>query len=87
MYRYTDHARKRMVSREISEDEIKAAVEKGDLEFTKIDEKGRGTEYTRSIELKDPFPRKIMVGWTYDGDDVLILSIYEVKRKWRQERT
>ncbi len=87
MYKYTDHAKKRMVSREISEDEIKAAVEKGDLEFTRIDEKGRGTEYTHSIELKDPFPRKIMVGWTYDGDDVLILSIYEVKRKWRQKRT
>lgn len=87
MYKYTDHAKKRIVSREISEDEIKAAVEKGDLEFTRIDEKGRGTEYTHSIELKDPFPRKIMVGWTYDGDDVLILSIYEVKRKWRQKRT
>lgn len=87
MYKYTDHAKKRMVSRKISEDEIKTAVEKGDLEFTRIDEKGRGTEYTHSIELKDPFPRKIMVGWTYDGDDVLILSIYEIKRKWRQERS
>ena len=66
MYKYTDHARKRMVSRGIGDAEIKAAVEKGDLEFTRIDEKGRGTEYTHSIELKDPFPRKIMVGWTYE---------------------
>jgi hypothetical protein len=83
MYKYTDHARKRMVSREISENEIIAAIEKGDLEFTRIDEKGRGTEYTHSIELKEPFSRKIMVGWTYDEDDILILSVYEVKRRWR----
>jgi hypothetical protein len=83
MYKYTDHARKRMVSREISENEIIAAIEKGDLEFTRIDEKGRGTEYTHSIELKEPFSRKIMDGWTYDEDDILILSVYEVKRRWR----
>jgi len=43
----------------------------------------RSKEYTHSIELKDPFWRKIMVGWTYDADDVLILTLYEVKRKWR----
>lgn len=72
MYKYTDHAKKMM-----------AAIEKGELEFTRIDEKGRGTEYTHSIELKETFPRKIMVGWTYDKEDVLILTVYEVKRKWR----
>ncbi len=82
MYKYTDHARKRMASRQISDDEIKAAVETGELEFTRIDEKGRGTEYTHSIELKEPFPRKIMVGWAYDKSDILVLSVYEVKRKW-----
>ncbi|MFA4935965.1 MAG: DUF4258 domain-containing protein [Candidatus Methanoperedens sp.] len=85
LYKYTDHAKKRMVSRQISEDEIKAAVEMGALEFTRIDENSRGTEYTHSIELKEPFPRKIMVGWTYDEDDVLVLSVYEVKRRWRKE--
>ncbi len=85
MYKYTDHARKRMASRDINEDEIKAAVEKGDLEFTRINENGRGMEYTHSIEIKEPFPRKIMVGWTYDVDDILIFTVYEVKRKWRQE--
>ena len=82
MYKFADHARKRMVSREISEEDVIAAVEKGELEFTRTDEKGRGTEYTHSIEL-NPFWRKIMVGWTYDADDVLILTLYEVKRKWR----
>ncbi len=83
MYKYTDHASKMMAAREIIEQEVQAAIEKGDLEFTRIDEKERGTEYTHSIELKEPFPRKIMVGWTYDKDDVLILTVYEVKRKWR----
>ena len=83
MYKYTDHARKRMASRQISEDEIITSVENGELEFTKIDEKGRGMEYTHSIELKEPFLRKIMVGWTYDKDDILVLSVYEVKRRWR----
>jgi len=58
-------------------------IEKGELEFTRINEKGRGMEYTHSIELKEPFPRKIMVGWTYDNEDVLILTVYEVKRRWR----
>jgi hypothetical protein len=72
-----------MSSRQISEDEIKAAVETGELEFTRIDEKSRGTEYTHSIELKDSFLRKIMVGWTYDKDDVLVLSVYEIQRRWR----
>lgn len=72
-----------MDSRQISENEIKAAVETGELEFTRIDEKGRGTEYTHSIELKEPFLRKIMVGWTYDENDILVLSVYEVKRGWR----
>ncbi len=83
MSKFTDHARRRMASREISEDEIKAAIEKGDLEFTRIDEKGRGTEYTHSIELKEPFIRKIMVGWAYDENDIIILSVYEIRRKWR----
>lgn len=83
MYKYTDHAKKMMAAREIIEQEVQAAIEKGELEFTRIDEKGRGTEYTHSIELKETFPRKIMVGWTYDKDDVLILTVYEVKRKWR----
>lgn len=83
MYKYTDHAKKRISSRQISEDEIKAAVETGELEFTRIDENGRGMEYTHSIELKEPFLRKIMVGWTYDKDDVLVLSVYEIKRRWR----
>jgi hypothetical protein len=82
MYKFSDHARKRMASRKISEDDVINAVENGDLEFSKIDEKGRGTEYTHSIELKDPFWRKIMVGWTYDKDDILILTLYEIKRKW-----
>jgi hypothetical protein len=82
MYKYSDHARKRMASRKISEDDVKAAIENGELEFTRIDEKGRGTEYTHSIELKDPLWRKIMVGWTYDEDDILILTLYEIKRKW-----
>jgi len=71
-----------MASRKISEDDVKAAIENGELEFTRIDEKGRGTEYTHSIELKDPLWRKIMVGWTYDEDDILILTLYEIKRKW-----
>ncbi|MDO9097724.1 MAG: DUF4258 domain-containing protein [Candidatus Methanoperedens sp.] len=83
MYKYTDHASKMMAAREIAEQEVQAAIEKGELEFTRIDEKGRGAEYTNSIELKDNFPRKIMVGWTYDKDDILILTVYEVKRKWR----
>jgi len=85
LYKYTDHARKRISSRQIGEDEIKAAVENGELEFTRIDEKSRGTEYTHSIELKEPFLRKIMVGWTYDKNDILVLSVYEIKRKWRKE--
>lgn len=85
MYKYTDHARKRMASREINEDEIKAAIEKGELEFTRIDEKSRGTEYTHSTELKNSIIRKIMVGWTYDEEDILVLSVYEVKRRWRKE--
>ncbi len=72
-----------MASRQISEEDAIAAIEKGELEFTRIDEKGRGTEYTHSIELKDASCRKIMVGWTYDRDDILILTLYEVKRKWR----
>jgi hypothetical protein len=55
MYKFSDHARKRMASRKISEDVVINAVENGDLEFTRTDEKGRGTEYTHSIELKDPF--------------------------------
>ncbi len=83
MYKYTDHAKKMMAAREIIEQEVQAAIEKGELEFTRRDEKGRGTEYTHSIELKKTFPRKIVVGWTYDKDDVLILTVYEVKRKWR----
>ncbi len=83
MYKYTDHARKMMATREIDEYEVQAAIENGELEFTRTGEKGRGTEYTHSIELKDTFPRKIMVGWTYDKDDILILTVYEVKRKWR----
>ncbi|HMB44274.1 MAG TPA: DUF4258 domain-containing protein [Candidatus Methanoperedens sp.] len=81
MFKFSEHARKRMISREISEEDVIAAIENGELEFTRIDEKGRGTEYTHSIELKDPFWRKIMVGWTYDGDDFLILTLYEIKRK------
>ncbi len=83
MYKYTDPASKMMAAREITEQEVQAAIEKGELEFTRIDEKGRGTEYTHSIELKETFPRKIMVGWTYYKDDILILTVYEVKRKWR----
>ena len=82
MYKFSDHARKRMASRKITEDDVIAAIENGELEFTRIDEKGRGTEYTHSIELKDPLWRKIMVGWTYDEDDILILTLYEIKRKW-----
>jgi Domain of unknown function (DUF4258) len=81
MFKFSEHARKRMISREISEEDVIATVENGELEFTRIDEKGRGTEYTHSIELKDPFWRKIMVGWRYDVDDVLILTLYEIKRK------
>jgi hypothetical protein len=83
MYKYTDHAKKMMNAREISEHEVQAAIENGGLEFTRTDEKGRGTEYTNSIELKDNFPRKIMVGWTYDKDDIIVLTVYEVKRRWR----
>ena len=82
MYKFSDHARKRMASRGISEEDMISAVENGELEFTRIDEKGRGKEYTHSIELKYPFWRKIMVGWTYDEDDILILTLYEIKRKW-----
>lgn len=84
MYKYTDHARKRMNSRGISENE-QAVIEKSELEFTRTDEKGRGNEYTHSLELKENYPRKIMVGWTYDKEDILILTVYEIKRKWRQE--
>ncbi len=85
MFKYTDHARKRMTSRNISEDEVQAAVKMGELEFTRTDEKGRGKEYTHFLELKESYPRKIMVGWTYDKEDILILTVYEIKRKWRQE--
>ena len=85
MFKYTDHARKRMNSRGISENEVQAAIEKGELEFTRIDEKSRGKEYTHSLELKENYPRKIMVGWTYDKEDILILTVYEIKRKWTQE--
>ena len=59
-------------------------IEKGELEFTKKDEIGRGTEYTHSLESKENCPRKIMVGWTYDKKDILIMTVYEVKRKSRQ---
>lgn len=39
MYKYTDHASKMMAAREITEQEVQAAIEKGELEFTRIDEK------------------------------------------------
>jgi hypothetical protein len=29
--------------------------------------------------------RKIMVGWTYDVNDILVLTVYEIKRRWREE--
>jgi len=72
-----------MNSRGISEKEIQEAIERGELEFTRIDETGRGTEYTHSIESKEIYPRKIMVGWTYKKDEILILTVYEVKRRWK----
>ncbi len=34
MYKYTDHAKKMMAAREIIEQEVQAAIEKGELEFT-----------------------------------------------------
>jgi hypothetical protein len=73
-----------MLSRGISEEEIHEAIEIGELEFIKKDEIGRGTEYTHSFESKESYPRKIMVGWTYDKKDILIMTVYEVKRKSRQ---
>jgi hypothetical protein len=44
MYKFSDHARKRMASRGISEEDVISAVENGELEFTRIDEKGKGKE-------------------------------------------
>lgn len=83
MYIFSGHARKMMKARGITEREAKKAVEFGELEFTKIDEKGRGTEYYHSLELKEPFYRKIVVGWTYKGEDIKIITAYDIKRKWR----
>lgn len=72
-----------MGARDISKREVELAVESGELECTKTDEKGRGDEYYHSIELKEPVPRKIIVGWAYQDKDIRIITAYEVKRKWR----
>lgn len=84
MYKYTNHARKMMRTREITEEEVESAVERVNLEFTQIDEKGRGTEYTHSIELRNSISRTIMVGWSYDGEGKLIHTVYEIKRRWKK---
>ncbi|MDI6654372.1 MAG: DUF4258 domain-containing protein [Candidatus Hydrothermarchaeota archaeon] len=83
MYILTDHAKRMMKARKITQEDVKKAVESGELEFTKIDEKGRGTERYQSIELKGPFPRKIVVGWAYEGENIKVITVYEIKRKWR----
>lgn len=83
MYTFTDHAKKMMKARKITQEDVKKAVEFGELEFEKMDDKDRGTEYYHSIELKEPAPRKIVVGWTYRDEDIKIITAYEVKRKRR----
>lgn len=50
MYKYTDNSKKMMATREINKHEAQTAIEKGKLEFIRTDEKGRGNEYTHSIE-------------------------------------
>ncbi len=72
-----------MFSRDISEDEVIVVIEKGELEYTKTDDKGRGTEYTHSCLVGNDYLRKIMVGYSYDGEDIVIHTVYETKRRWK----
>lgn len=72
-----------MKARKITHEDVKRAVESGELEFEKIDDKGRGTEYYHALEMRDPFLRKIVVGWAYKGEDIRVITVYEIKRKWR----
>lgn len=41
-----------MRKRKIENEDVEKVVEYGELEFTKSNEKGRGTEYYYSLELK-----------------------------------
>lgn len=83
MYTYTDHAKRMMKARKISNDDVKMAIECGELEFKKKDERGRGTEYYHSLELKEQFPRKIVVGWMETNGKITVITAYEIKRKKR----
>jgi hypothetical protein len=81
MYTFTDHAKRMMKARKITQDDVKNAIESGELAFTKTDEKGRGTERYHSIELADPFPRTIVVGWVQKDGKITVITAYEVRRK------
>ena len=50
------------------------------LESMKLEEE---QNIPHSIGSKEIYPRKIMVGWTYKKDEILILTVYEVKRRWK----
>ncbi len=81
MYILTDHARDDESKEKHTRSEESCRIRRTCVR--KIDEKGRGVEYYHSIELKEPFPRKIVVGWMYKGKNVKIITAYEIKRKWR----
>lgn len=81
MIEFSDHALKAMADDEISEEEVEACLNRGELEIKQIvnDE----MRYGKQIELKD---KMIMVIYTIrDGADRIITAYTIRRKKWQNQ--
>ena len=75
----SDHAKEEMEASGITEEEVKACLENGELEIKQIVD--GETRYGNKIMLKD---KTIIVIYTYRGEEKRIVTAYPVwrKKKW-----
>ncbi|MEK6921692.1 MAG: DUF4258 domain-containing protein [Nanoarchaeota archaeon] len=75
----SDHAKEEMEASGITEEEVKACLENGELEIKQIVD--GETRYGNKIMLKD---KTIIVIYTYRGEEKRIITAYPVwrKKKW-----
>lgn len=75
----SDHAKEEMEASGITEEEVKACLEKGELEIKQIVD--GETRYGNKISFKD---KTIMVIYTYRSEEKRVITAYPVwrKKKW-----
>jgi acetylornithine deacetylase/succinyl-diaminopimelate desuccinylase-like protein len=78
---YSKHARCRMDCRHIDESEVKEILEKGEINYDKIEDSDKGRSYPLEGVTKDK--QHVRIVFAPHGNEIVVVTVIDLDKEWQ----